>query len=189
MQQQQILGSFVYYLEGVSYGNLFISALGPTQALILWGGLPHLRQNLEVCLLNSNSSRVFDLQMGDNLQLEMNNWCKIIFKHSLLVVYNLLKFLGLLGIMYEIDDWTYSTITAYCRLSMKLVQSNNKSWKQVLGNLNSSARLMTLRVKGGIVGWIVSCLFAKFFGHPFNVIQFKRLSSLKAFFDLFSQSL
>ena len=51
MQQQQILGSFVYYLEGVSYGNLFISALGPTQALILWGGLPHLRQNLEVCLL------------------------------------------------------------------------------------------------------------------------------------------
>ena len=72
---------------------------------------------------------------------------------------------------------------------MKLVQSNNKSWKQVLGNLNSLARLMTLRVKGGIVGRIVSCLFAKFFGHPFNVIQFKRLSSLKAFFDLFSQSL
>ena len=104
MQQQQILGSFVYYLEGVSYGNLFISALGPTQALILWGGLPHLRQNLEVCLLYSNSSRVFDLQMGDNLQLEMNNWCKIIFKHSLLVVYNLLKFLGLLDIMCEIDD-------------------------------------------------------------------------------------
>ena len=59
MQQQQILGSFVYYLEGVSYGNLFISALGPTQALILWGGQPHLRQNLEVCLLYSNSSRVF----------------------------------------------------------------------------------------------------------------------------------
>ena len=142
MQQQQILGSFVYYLEGVSYGNLFISALGPTQALILWGGLPHLRQNLEVCPLhnnnssNSSSSRVFDLQMGDNLQLEMNNWCKIIFKHLILVAY---KFLGIM----DETIYLFHNHIEYCRWPMKLVQWNNKSLKQVLGNLNSSARLMT----------------------------------------------